>query len=481
MQARRRLPVSRITPVVLSGGSGTRLWPWSRKDRPKQFLKLAGEETLFQQTLRRLASPAFGAPCVLCNEDHRFLAAEQMRQAGFEDGAIVLEPAARNTAPAALVAALLAAREDPGRLVLLLPSDHLITDAEGFRDSVMAGAEAAGDGRIVVFGVAPDAPETGYGYIATQGEGALLDVVRFVEKPDRRTAERFLRAGGHYWNAGIFLFSARTMIEAFEEHAPEILAPCREALEKAERDLDFLRLEAQAYAACPSVSLDYAIMEKARNIRCVPLRTPWSDLGAWPAVWETMDKDEDGNVSRGDVFLRGTQDTYAHSVDGALLSVVGLRGVLAVATKDAVLVASREHAQDVGRLVEELKSKGRREAFAHARVYRPWGWYESLAEGPRYQVKMLMVRPGARLSLQSHHHRAEHWVVVRGTVRVTNGEETFLLSENRSTYIPIGNPHRLENPGKLPALLIEVQSGAYLGEDDIVRYEDDYGREGRDD
>ena len=470
--------MAKIHPVILSGGSGSRLWPWSRKACPKQFLKLVGDETLFQQTLKRLSSPLFGAPSVICNNDHRFLAAGQLQEAGMEPEAIVLEPVARNTAPAALTAALLAAREDPKRLVLLLPSDHVIQDEEGFARSIAAGIAAAEAGRIVTFGIAPDRPETGYGYIETRGDGAVLDVTRFVEKPDRETAEGYLRAGGYFWNAGIFLFSARAMLSAFGKYAPEIFPPCREAVEKAETDLDFLRLDKQAYAACPSISLDYAIMEKAENTGCVPLDSQWSDLGAWPAVWEIMDKDEQGNVARGDVLLHETTNSYAHSMDGTVLSVAGLEGVLAVATRDAVLVASRDHAQDVGKLVEELKARGRRQATEHARVYRPWGWYEGLAEGERYQVKTLMVKPGARLSLQSHHHRAEHWVVVRGTVRVTNGDESFLLSENESTYIPIGNRHRLENPGKLPALLIEVQSGAYLGEDDIVRFSDDYGREG---
>ncbi len=466
-----------VFPVVLSGGSGTRLWPWSRKAYPKQFLPLTGENSLFQQTLLRLSDELFARPVILCNNDHRFLAAEQATAMGIGPQAIILEPAGRNTAPAALIAALWAAREDPERLLLLLPSDHVVTDAAGFARSIAQGMEAAQDGHIVTFGIPPKSPQTGYGYIATQGDSVPLKVLRFTEKPDRETAEKYIAAGDHYWNAGIFLFAARTMIRAFEIHAPDMLTACRAALEKARNDLDFIRLDKEAYEQNRAISLDYAIMEKAGNIRCVPLQSDWDDLGAWPAVWRIMDKDGNGNVARGDVTMHSTRNCYAHSIDGACLSVIGLEDVLAVATKDAVLVASKKHAQDVGKLVEELKTQGRSEAIMHARVYRPWGWYEKLAGGERFQVKTLMVRPGAKLSLQSHHHRAEHWVVVRGTVRVTNGDETFLLAENESTYIPIGNRHRLENPGKLPALLIEVQSGAYLGEDDIVRFEDVYGRE----
>ncbi len=467
----------KVHPVILSGGSGTRLWPWSRKAYPKQFLPLTGEDSLFQQTLLRLDDAIFATPSILCNNDHRFLAAEQAAAIARRVETIILEPAGRNTAPAALIAALHAARTGEDRLLLLLPSDHVVSDATGFARSVRRGMEAAQAGDIVTFGIRPTGPETGYGYIATQDGDVPLKVSAFTEKPSREKAQAYLEAGNHYWNAGMFLFRADAMIDAFRRHAPRILSACRAALEKAREDLDFLRLDKAAYEQCPAISLDYAIMEKADNIRCVPLDSGWDDLGAWPAIWRMMDKDGRGNVVRGDVMLRDTRDSYVHSVDGACLSVIGLEGILAVATKDAVLVASRDHAQDVGKLVEELKAQGRSEAIMHARVYRPWGWYEQLAAGERFQVKTLMVRPGAKLSLQSHHHRAEHWVVVRGTVRVTNGTQTFLLAENESTYIPIGNRHRLENPGKLPALLIEVQSGAYLGEDDIVRYEDAYGRE----
>jgi len=473
--------VTLVHPVILSGGSGTRLWPLSRKSRPKQFLPLAGEKSLFAQTLERLEGEPFGPVSVICNNDHRFLVAEQMQQARVTDGRIILEPSARNTAPAVLAAALLAAQEDPGRLLLVLPSDHLIADREEFSRAVRAGVEAALDGHMVTFGVTPDRPETGYGYMETarteQGEKAPLMVSRFVEKPDAETAEQYLRAGNYYWNAGIFLFTAETMIEAFRAHAPEFLAPCAAAVAEARSDLDFCRLDATAWRSCPADSIDYAIMEKAFGIRCVPLNAGWSDLGAWPAVWEAMVRDGDGNVAHGDVLLKGVRNSFVHSEGGGVLAVLGLDDVVAVATPDAILVASREYAQQVGEVVEELKASGHEAATAHRRIYRPWGWYEKLADGERYQVKTLMVKPGARLSMQSHHHRAEHWVVVRGTVRVTNGEEEFLLSENQSTYIPIGNRHRLENPGRMPALLIEVQSGPYLGEDDIVRYDDDYGRD----
>jgi len=464
-----------IYPVILSGGSGTRLWPLSRKSYPKQFLPLIGGKSLFVQTLERLRGEPFGPVSVICNNDHRFLVAEQMQQAGITDGQIVLEPAVRDTAPAVLTAALLAAREDPERLLLVLPSDHLITDQQEFARAMRKGMEAALAGHIVTFGVTPDRPETGYGYIET-GDGAPLTVSRFVEKPDRETAEEYLRKSNYYWNSGIFLFTAKTMTDAFRTHAPEFLAPCAEAVDKARVDLDFIRLDATAWQNCPSDSLDYAIMEKATSICCVPLNAGWSDLGAWPAVWETMEKDGNGNVARGKVLLRDVRNSFIYSEGESVLAVLGLDDVVAVATPDAILIASRQYAQKVGEVVKELKATGHEAATTHRRIYRPWGWYERMAEGERYQVKTLMVKPGARLSMQSHHHRAEHWVVVHGTVRVTNGENEFLLSENQSTYIPIGNRHRLENPGKLPALLIEVQSGSYLGENDIVRYDDDYGR-----
>ncbi len=469
--------MKQIQPVILSGGSGARLWPYSREAHPKQFLQLIGEGTLFQQTCRRVSGPLYAPPIILCNAEHRFLAAEQMQSIGADAAEIVLEPAARNTAPAALTAALLVARSDPDTLIVLLPSDHVVVDEAGFTSSVELGIEAAEKGNMVVFGVRPDRPETGFGYIRSAGtDGEVLPVAGFTEKPSQAKAERYLREGGYYWNTGVFLFSAKAMIEAFKEYAPEFEDPCRRALRNAVRDLDFLRLEKSAFEQCAGTSLDYAIIEKAQKIKCVPLQSDWNDLGAWHSVWDTMEKDGNGNASRGDVVFESTRNSYACSMDGACLSVLGLDGVVAVCTKDAVLLASKDHAQDVKKLVGQLKSQGKPQAVSHARVYRPWGWYEQLSEGLRHQVKRLMVKPGAKLSLQSHRHRAEHWVVVSGTARVTNGDTVSVLAENQSTYIPVGNLHRLENTGLKPALLIEVQSGSYLGEDDIVRYDDTYGR-----
>ncbi len=472
----------RIRPFILAGGSGTRLWPLSRKARPKQFLKLTDndeEHSLFQQTVLRVGGDGFASPAVLGNAEHRFLIAEQLRETGVENAQIILEPVARNTAPAALTAALLG---DPDDLILLMPSDHYIPETERFVETVMRAREAAERGAIVTFGVVPSGPETGYGYIETAegGAGGLLKVLRFVEKPEREVAEKFVASGNFYWNAGIFLFSAATMREAFERHAPDLLPPCSEALEKARRDFDFLRLDEKAYGRNRSVSVDYAVMEHADNIVCQPLDVTWSDLGSWDAVWNNRRHDGQGNAVAGDAILHDTRNSLVMQSDGPCLSVVGLENVIAVATKDAVLVASRDRCQEVRQIVTRLSSERRDEAVQHLRVYRPWGWFEQLAIGERYQVKSLMVKPGAQLSLQSHYHRAEHWIVVCGTVRVTNGDTEFLLTENESTYIPIGNRHRLENPGKVPALLIEVQSGSYLGEDDIVRYEDRYGRHSED-
>ena len=466
-----------ISPVILSGGSGTRLWPLSRRAYPKQFLDLIGNHSLLQQSCLRISGSAFAAPVILCNHEHRFLVAEQLMQLGLAPGKIVLEPVGRNTAPAALIAALINAQADEDSLVLLMPSDHVIEDSKGFQTTIEAGVEQAGNGHIITFGVRPDAPETGYGYIeATNGGGAVLDVARFIEKPSREKAEEYLQSNRFFWNAGIFLYSAQTMINVFEKHAPETLAHCRAALEEAKTDLDFLRLDRSAYKKCENISLDYAIIEKADNVKCVPLEIPWSDLGAWPAIWKHMNKDRHGNVMRGDVILHDVSDSYVHSADGACLTLVGLDNVMAIATKDAILIASKDRAQDVKHIVDELNRRGREEAVKHMRVYRPWGWYEGLSRGERFQVKNLMVKPGAQLSLQSHFHRAEHWVVVEGTAEVTVGGKVSLLTENQSTFIPVGITHRLANPGKVPALLIEVQSGAYFGEDDIVRYDDDFGR-----
>jgi len=466
-----------ISPVILSGGSGKRLWPLSRAAYPKQFIDLVGAQSLMQQTCQRFDGPLFKPVSILCNDAHRFLVGEQLCELKIKPENIVLEPVGRNTAPAALIAALINAKNDPQGLVLLLPSDHVIDDTHAFQETIGRGVEVALAGEIVTFGVRPDAPETGYGYIETsQCANGVLDVKRFVEKPSVEKTEEYLRSGDFFWNAGIFLYSAQTMITAFEKHAPDILKHCLAALAGAKNDLDFLRLDKDAYGQCENISLDYGIIEKINNIKCVPLETPWSDLGAWSAIWAHMNKDAQGNVIRGDVVLHDVNDSYIHSADGGCLTVVGLDNVMAVATKDAILIISKDRAQDVKHIVDELKARGRDEVIEHMRVYRPWGWYEGLSSGDRFQVKSLMVKPGAQLSLQSHFHRAEHWVVVEGTAEVTVGDTTQLLSENQSTYIPIGATHRLGNPGKLPTLLIEVQSGAYLGEDDIVRYDDDFGR-----
>jgi mannose-1-phosphate guanylyltransferase / mannose-6-phosphate isomerase len=414
---------------------------------------------------------------VLSNSRHRFLIAEQLAEIGAHAANIVLEPKGRNTAPAACTAALIAARTDPNAIVLLAPSDHMISDADAFGAAVKTGLGPARDGALVTFGVEPDCPHTGYGYIETgKTGGPALAVKRFVEKPTREVAEAYLDSGGFYWNAGIFLFKAETLIELLQMHAPEILAACRRALDDAVEDLDFLVLGA-AYAQAPAISLDYAVAEKAGNLACVPLEAPWSDVGSWSAVWDFMDKDASGNVVQGDgkVIVTETSNSFAYS-DHACVALVGVENLVVVAMEDAVLVMSKEHAESIKAVVESLKGNGQDLALQHNRVYRPWGWYQSLNRGDRYQVKCIMVKPGGKLSLQSHHHRSEHWVVVRGTLEVTKGDDTELLSENQSTFIPIGKKHRLADPGKIPAFLIEVQSGAYLDEDDIIRFEDIYRR-----
>lgn len=466
-----------INPFILSGGSGTRLWPLSRSTYPKQFLNLFGETSLFQQSVTNLDHDFFAAPHTLCNNDHRFLVAEQLLEVGAKNAKIVLEPVGRNTAPAALIAALMIPEERANELILLMPSDHVIADKRGFQDSVIIGAKAAQEGQLVTFGVHPTGPETGYGYIETsKGNDEILNVMRFVEKPTLEKAKAYCDAGTFIWNAGIFLYRADTLISAFEKHAPQMLIHCRNALENSEHDLDFIRLSEKHYSECENISFDYAILEKADNIKCVPLQTKWNDLGAWPAVRQELEQDSKGNASSGDVLFHEVSNSFAHSTDGACLSIVGLDNIMAIATKDAVLVTSGDKAQEVGKIVKALESQSRDEAISHRRVYRPWGWFERLELGERFQVKCLMVKSGSKLSLQSHHHRAEHWVVVSGTVEVTLDEKTFLLAENESTYIPIGAVHRITNPSKLPALLIEVQTGSYLGEDDIVRYDDIYGR-----
>jgi mannose-1-phosphate guanylyltransferase / mannose-6-phosphate isomerase len=469
-----------IQPFILCGGAGTRLWPLSREAFPKQFHRLTGPESLFQQTCCRLTSDLFSELSVLSNYHHRFLIQEQLQEIGLSAPNIVLEPAARNTGPAACVAALIAGRGDPNTLVLLAPSDHAIENDASFRESVKLGADSARQGALVTFGVVPDCPHTGYGYIEA-GEGlgganAPLPVKRFIEKPSRESAETYLDSGRFFWNAGIFLFKPTILLELFQIHAPDILAACRHALNEAVKDLGFRALGA-SYQRAPSISLDYAILEKATNIVCVPLTTSWSDVGTWSELWAFLDKDPQGNVVRGEgpVIFENANNSFAYS-DHACVALVGVENLVVVAMGDAVLVTSKESGESLKALVNHLKGNGQAIALQHARVYRPWGWYQGVNRGERYQVKCIMVKPGGQLSLQSHHHRSEHWVVVKGTLEVTKGEETTLLTENQSTYIPIGEKHRLGNPGKIPAFLIEVQSGAYLDEDDIVRFEDMYGR-----
>jgi mannose-1-phosphate guanylyltransferase/mannose-6-phosphate isomerase len=469
-----------VLPFILCGGAGTRLWPLSREAFPKQFHKLTGPQSLFQQTCRRLTGDPFGDLSVLSNYQHRFLIEEQLQEIGVTAG-IVLEPVVRNTAAAACVATLMVGHTDPEALVLLAPSDHAIGDDAAFAESVSLGVAASRRGAVVTFGVKPDCPHTGYGYIETDsgssGANVALAVRRFVEKPSHEIAQTYLNSGRFYWNAGVFLFKAASMLELFQAHAPEILATCRQALNEATKDLGFRQL-GKSYQRAPSISLDYAIIEKANNIVCVPLSTSWSDVGSWSELWHFLEKDDRDNVAKGDgkVILENARGNYAYS-DHACVALVGVENLVVVSMGDAVLVVSKDHAEAIKSLVDHLKGNGQDIAIQHNRVYRPWGWYQGLNRGDRYQVKCIMVKPGGMLSLQSHHHRSEHWVVVKGTLEVTKGEDTSLLSENQSTYIAIGEKHRLANPGKIPAFLIEVQSGAYLGEDDITRFEDVYHRE----
>jgi mannose-1-phosphate guanylyltransferase / mannose-6-phosphate isomerase len=467
-----------IVPVLLAGGSGTRLWPLSRELHPKQFLNLAGECSLLEQTFLRLREiPQTAAPLVVAREEHRFLVAEQARRAGCTPG-ILLEPAPRNTAPAIALAALEAARHKGGdALLLVLPSDHVILDVAAFAHAVAAVVPAAAGGKFATFGIVPALPETGYGYIKAGAEIApgVCALERFVEKPDRDTAERYLAEGGYYWNSGMFLFRADAYLAELERHAPDIAAATRAAHAGLRADGDFLRVDAEAFRACRSDSIDYAVMEKTRDAVVVPMQAGWSDLGSWSAVAEIGARDAQGNVLQGDVLAEDTAGSFIRS-DGRLVAALGLRDQVVIETRDAVLVADKSRVQDVKKIVQRLEAAQRSESREHRRVYRPWGSYEDLAVGPRYRVKHIVVKPGARLSLQLHHHRAEHWVVVSGTAKVTCGEKEFMLSEDQSTYIPIGEKHRLENPGKLPLELIEVQTGSYVGEDDIVRFEDVYGR-----
>ncbi len=470
-----------ITPVLLAGGSGTRLWPVSRKSFPKQFTPLIGEESLFQASARRLSGPRYGAPLVMTNADFRFIVAEQLDQIQIDPEAILIEPAGRNTAPAILAAALLVAERDPDAVLLVAPSDHVVPDAEGFGRAVDLGLSAADAGRIVTFGITPTRPETGYGYMEAEGEGAgPLVLKRFVEKPKAEDAARMIAQGNYLWNGGIFLFAARTMIEAFKTHAPEYLAPVQAALTEARTDLGFLRLAPEPWDRLPDLSIDYAVLEKAKNLSVVRYSGHWSDLGGWDAVWRETQTDapaERGAVTDARSTAIDCDNVLLRSQDEGIEVVgIGLQDVMVVATNDAVLVAGMDRAQEVRRAVSALKDKGARQAETFLRDHRPWGWFETLALADRFQVKRIVVNPGAALSLQSHFHRSEHWIVVSGTARVTVDETVTLVTENQSIYVPLGAVHRMENPGKVPMVLIEVQTGVYLGEDDIVRYEDVYSR-----
>jgi mannose-1-phosphate guanylyltransferase / mannose-6-phosphate isomerase len=469
--------MQRVLPFILCGGVGTRLWPISREAFPKQFHKLIDGESLLQQTCRRLSGDLFGDPCVIANDRHRFLVAEQLQEIGLKESSVVLEPIGRNTAPAACIAALIASNINVDALLLLAPADHVIGDREAFAKSIALGIKAAADGALVIFGVKPDCPHTGYGYIeAEPSNSPAFNVKQFVEKPSRDLAQEFVDSGRYYWNAGLFLTKASTLLALLDAHAPEVLTTCRNSLAEASKDLGSVRLSS-TYNEAPSISLDYAVAEKADTLHCVPLNTSWSDVGSWSGLWELLEKDHVGNVilGSGEVLFDETRNSLAYT-NHALVAVIGLKDVVVSATEDAVLVISKEYAESVKKIVEHLKRNGRGQTLDHLRVYRPWGWYQALNRGDRYQVKCIMVKPGGTLSLQSHFHRSEHWVVVEGTLEVTKGEKIELLSENQSTYIPLGEKHRLANPGKIPAFLIEVQSGSYLQEDDIVRFEDVYGR-----
>ncbi|MBL8704888.1 MAG: mannose-1-phosphate guanylyltransferase/mannose-6-phosphate isomerase [Rhodospirillales bacterium] len=471
---------SLIQPVILSGGAGTRLWPVSREQRPKQFLTLMSDKSILQETALRVGAPArFGGPMLVASEEHRFLVAEQMRQIGVKPVQIVLEPLARSTAPAIAAAALLAAETDPEAVLLVLPSDHMIRDLVAFHAAIDKAAAAARLGKLVTFGIAPDGPRTGYGYIrmgaSVEGLPGVYAIAQFVEKPPEAKAKAMLVEGGWSWNSGMFAFTARRYLEELGKFQPGMLAAVKESVAARSKDLEFTRLEKSAFAKARDLSIDYAVMEKTADAAVVPADLGWSDLGSWNAMHEAAALDAQGNALIGNAIAHDTTGSYV-SAEGPLVGVLGLKNVIVVSTKDAILVADKSRAESVKDLVGKIKAAGRDEHRNHREFHRPWGTYETIDVGDRFQVKRIVVKPGASLSLQMHHHRAEHWVVVQGTAKVTRGDETILLHENQSTYIPLGTKHRLENPGMLPLHLIEVQSGPYLGEDDIVRFDDKYGR-----
>jgi mannose-1-phosphate guanylyltransferase/mannose-6-phosphate isomerase len=483
-----------IQPVVLSGGSGTRLWPLSREKYPKQLLALIGDDSLLQATVRRvlgIPGTALAAPMVVCNEEYRFVIAEQLRLLG-QSGTVVLEPCGRNTAPALTIAALEAIKNGSDPVLLVMPADHVITDVAAFQHVVSQGAALAAQGAVVTFGITPDAPETGYGYIqagATYGDAAGAGarvIARFVEKPNLDTAQAYLDEGSYSWNSGLFMMRASVWLSAMGVCRADILAACQMAWDQGKTDGEFVRVDREAFTQCPSDSIDYAVMERLASADhpnaatlppgvVLPLSAGWSDVGAWDALWQVLPKDGSGNVTQGDVLLQDCENTLALS-EGRLIACVGVSDLVVVETADAILVSHKDKTQDVKKIVDALKRQGRPEGSIHRKVFRPWGSYDGVDAGERFQVKRIVVKPGGILSLQMHHHRAEHWIVVSGTARITRGEEVFLLSENQSTFIPLGTTHRLENPGRVALEMIEVQSGSYLGEDDIVRFEDVYGR-----
>ncbi|BFO02949.1 mannose-1-phosphate guanylyltransferase/mannose-6-phosphate isomerase [Pseudomonas guariconensis] len=467
-----------IVPIIMAGGSGTRLWPLSRQLNPKQFIPLIDStDSMLQTTLRRLEGLEIFPPLLICNDSHRFLAAEQVRALGLQGAHILLEPKGKNTAPAVTLAAIKALEIHDDPLLLVLAADHDIPNVEAFHNAIERGVAIANNDYLVTFGIVPTHPETGYGYIE---KGSQLDtggysVTQFVEKPTSKTAKTYIDSGDFLWNSGMFLFKASSYLNEVRALQPDILDCCQRALEFGSVDLDFVRIDAEAFSACPDVSIDYAIMEKTSMAAVVPLEAGWNDIGSWSALWEVSDKDKDGNVLKGDIIVETCQKNYICS-QSRLVAAVGVQDLIIVETKDAVLVCNKNDVQSVKLIVDKIKSSNRSEHISHREVYRPWGMYDSIGSGPRYQVKHISVKPGGKLSVQMHHHRAEHWIVVSGTAKVSNGDKTYLVTENQSTYIPIGQTHSLENPGLIPLELIEVQSGAYLGEDDIVRFDDIYGR-----
>ncbi|MFV8383024.1 mannose-1-phosphate guanylyltransferase/mannose-6-phosphate isomerase [Vibrio parahaemolyticus] len=464
-----------LLPVIMAGGSGSRLWPLSRSLYPKQFISLTSEKSMLQETIVRLSGLEHQSPLIICNEEHRFIVAEQLRNQNIQHGGIILEPVGRNTAPAIALAALHAVKSGEDPLLLVLAADHVIQNSFAFSGAVRAAIPSAEQGMLVTFGIIPTAPETGYGYIkhGDAVEESVFRVAQFVEKPDLDTAQQYLASGEYYWNSGMFLFKASRYLEELKEHHPNILEACESAMQGSRQDLDFIRLAEEAFFLCPDDSIDYAVMEKTHDALVVPMNAGWSDVGSFSALWEVSAKDDLGNVAVGDVLTEQTSNSYIYA-QNKLVSTVGVDNLVVIETKDAVLVANKDKVQDVKNIVNQLKAQNRSECEQHREVYRPWGSHDEIAEGERFHVKHLRVKPGEKTALQMHHHRAEHWVVVQGTAKVTNGEKSYLVSENQSTYIPLGSAHRIENPGKVDLHLIEVRSGNYLEEDDIVRLEE-YG------